>query len=180
MKWIICIGIMICSFSLSAQDDSVDSWWKKLFKKETVDEIDETQPSDSIDSTETVVTPIESLEIDTTANDFFSNSKMGKINVFSNARIDSLGTIVKEYPLEGYRIQIFFGDLKTAKLERAKYISLKTETPCYLEQTAPNFAVRIGDYRKEYEAYGELMKIKESYPFAHIVATDIEFPALSQ
>ena len=80
--------------------------------------------------------------------------------------------------LKGYRVQIHFGDLESAREVRAKCRHQLAGKKVYLESIAPNYIVSVGNYRDRWEAEFELGALKKRYPNAVIVPTDIETPKL--
>jgi hypothetical protein len=77
---------------------------------------------------------------------------------------------------KGYRVQIYFGvDNEKAKSIKSKFLTdHANDAHAYIVYEAPNFKVRIGDFRSRLEAYRFLRKIKAEFPTAFIVETDIE------
>ncbi|MEZ7836578.1 MAG: SPOR domain-containing protein [Flavobacteriales bacterium] len=82
------------------------------------------------------------------------------------------------HTLKGYRIQIYFGDLETARAVRAKCRNRWKGSHVYLESIAPNYSVVVGDFRNRWEAESALPRLKKLYPSALIIPTDIELPKL--
>jgi hypothetical protein len=165
----------------NAQDDG---WWKKLFKKETT-ESSQSSPADSTKETEGMVTPnpgantapVEALD---TVDTVFVPKGNGQITVSTPAAIHQLDSLYRAEPptLRGFRIQIYFGDLNSAREKRLQFISANDRLPCYMVQNAPNFAVLVGDFRTHLDAYREVQMIKADYPLATIVPAKIEPPAI--
>lgn len=171
------------STSVSAQDDTRDGWWKRLFKPETVEVLDstdtapptETKPKISLgkkapkDSSDLVVTPL-------------APTGPGTVLVTAPAALDSLQAHLERNPpsLHGYRIQIFQGTLSEAKAARQQFLSGTDVDPVHLVQNRPYFAVRIGDFRTELEAYKRMMELRAVFPGAYVVADRIEWPPLDE
>ncbi|MFW6257376.1 MAG: SPOR domain-containing protein [Prolixibacteraceae bacterium] len=86
--------------------------------------------------------------------------------------------------IKGYRIEIFFSSAMNAKekaLEKkANFLSLYPEHNVHIKFAAPNFKVRVGDFRTKNEALKLQKKIKDDYPGAFIVPDIIEFPLLKR
>ena len=80
--------------------------------------------------------------------------------------------------LTGYRIQIYFGDLETAREVRAKCRKQMDHGRIYLEAISPNFSVSIGDYRDRWEAEYALRELSKTYIDAVIIPAEIELPEL--
>jgi hypothetical protein len=180
--------LFILSFSLlfihssSAQGD--DGWWKNLFKKET-SEGAQSSPSDPIQESEEIASPNEGLitapaETIDTVETVFVPSRIGQITVSKPAGISKLDSLYRAEPptLRGYRIQIYFGDLSSAREKRLQFISANEYLPCYMVQNAPNFAVLVGDFRTHLDAYRTVQAIKATYPLATIVPAKIEPPTI--
>ncbi|MBP7496436.1 MAG: SPOR domain-containing protein [Bacteroidales bacterium] len=117
----------------------------------------------------------------------FSQTKQGKIEVISDPRLDQL--IEKHIKLNetidgiaGYRIQIFS---ESGANSRSKAENLKNEftkkypdIPVYIVFSEPNYKVRVGNIRNQYEALGYLKQIQLNYPGAFIVSDKIKLPEL--
>lgn len=165
----------------SAQDDG---WWKNLFKKETAEGV-QSSPTDSMQESEELASPNEGLitapaETIDTVEAVFVPSRIGQITVSKPAGISRLDSLYRAEPptLRGYRIQIYFGDLSSAREKRLQFISANEYLPCYMVQNAPNFAVLVGDFRTHLDAYRAAQAIKATYPLATIVPAKIEPPTI--
>lgn len=85
--------------------------------------------------------------------------------------------------IEGYRVQIFFdsgshsGD--RAMKEKEVFEEDHPEVPAYVTWRAPNYRVRVGDFRTRLEAENFLQKIKKDYPNAWVIKDEINFPKLN-
>lgn len=164
-----------------AQDDR--PWWKKLFRKETVDEMD--QPTKQQEEADTVLkvddVPAGVDSVTESSTDFRPLvERPGKIELNLPDGFGRLDSTFREDPpkLEGYRVQVYFGDLNSAREQRSTYISESYPYPAYLVQNPPNFAVQIGDFRDQLEAYRVLTFLKETYPAAIVVPAEIEWPSV--
>jgi hypothetical protein len=87
------------------------------------------------------------------------------------------------YAIDGYRIQIFEeSGNKSSTRAREVMSELSSEYPevsVYLSWQAPNFKVRVGDFRTRMEAEGFLKKIKRNYPIAWVIRDKIKFPSIN-
>lgn len=84
--------------------------------------------------------------------------------------------------MEGYRLEIFFNSDYNAK---EKALEVKTEflkkypdLNAYIQFQAPNFRVRIGNFRTKSDASKVKEQIKRDYPNAFRVDDIIQFPEL--
>lgn len=83
------------------------------------------------------------------------------------------------HSMAGYRVQIFFGSNRIKALELKNEFSQKNrEVPAYLSYQAPNFKVRVGDFRTRLEALKFLRSIEAGYATCFIVPDDISLPVL--
>ena len=174
-------GLVLSSYTHAQEDDT---WWKKMFKKETVKEMEADSsvvaPLDPHEATDLETS--EPAATDTVIEVPTPVYQRGDVEVLRNAALDSLdrAMIRNPKPINGYRIQVYFGNLQQAKQIRGNLMMENHDLPCYLESNAPNFAVRIGNYRTEFDAYKDLVELRERFPQAHIVRSEIELPELHQ
>ena len=80
--------------------------------------------------------------------------------------------------LTGFRIQIYFGNLETAREVRAKCRKQMDHGRIYLEAISPNYSVSVGDYRDRWEAEHALSELSKTYRDALIIPAEIELPEL--
>lgn len=119
---------------------------------------------------------------------------LGSAEIIQDPRIGALITLHKDvnayilsnpdnYQIEGYRVQIFFdsGNNSSTKAKNVKEkFTLKYEKiPVYISWKAPNFRVRVGDFRTRIQAYGFLHRIIRYYPNAWVIKDEIKFPILN-
>jgi hypothetical protein len=113
---------------------------------------------------------------------FKQNNRTGKITVIEDERITELDNLKRDYPSlqDGYRVQIFFGKRKEALNQKAKFTESYPELPAYISYLAPNFRLRVGDFRTRTE--GEKLKheIDSDYPGCYLVKDKIELPSLEK
>lgn len=110
--------------------------------------------------------------------------KEGNVQVIKDARIEPLTSFVGSpqngninVTLKGYRIQASLDrDKNKVNQLRAEYLSRFEDQPAYIDFLAPNFRLRVGDFRTKLDAYCYLEKIKAIFPDAIIVMDDIELP----
>lgn len=111
----------------------------------------------------------------------------GEVNIIQDERINQL---VEKHVhnnstfngLTGYRIQIFFDSGSNAKNkannERRRFMSLYPQNKAYVSFDAPNFKVRVGNFRTRLEAERFLKDIQKHFEMAYVVPSKIELPAL--
>jgi hypothetical protein len=102
------------------------------------------------------------------------------IVIQADSKIDSLEHKHRKSKHKGYRVQVFLGSYAQCRDERAKYQKSGILFPSYQIQNAPDYAVRVGDFRNIVEAMTALKDIKRNYPGAFIIPDDIEPPKLGE
>lgn len=84
--------------------------------------------------------------------------------------------------MDGFRVEIFFSSALNARNEALKqkkdFLFKYPDCPVHIKFTAPNFRVRVGDFRTKNEALKLHKQIEKDYPGAFIVPDIIEFPLL--
>jgi len=118
----------------------------------------------------------------------------GRVVVIQDQMID---TVVHDYEalrmkimenpdnkaIPGYRIQIFFdsglNSSDRARQARDEFSLLYPEIPAYVNWKAPNYRVRVGDFRTRLEAEKTLQMIIIDYPNAWVIKDEINFPQMN-
>jgi hypothetical protein len=120
-----------------------------------------------------------------------AHSQTGNVNIHQDRWVDTLLSQYREVQeikwqnpdnkgIDGYRVQIFF-DSGTYSGDRAREVKESFENdfeeiPAYLTWKAPNYRVRVGDFRSRLEAEKFLFSIRKDYPNAWIIKDKINFP----
>jgi hypothetical protein len=102
----------------------------------------------------------------------------------SDSRVDTLIQIhreenIRKGGIDGFRIQIFQGTKDAAYQVKARFISNFENIKVYVLFQAPDFKVRVGDFRTKSEAIKLNHLIKNEFPAGYIVDDIINFPELS-
>ncbi len=88
----------------------------------------------------------------------------------------------KDKQIEGFRVEIFFSsdiDAKEKALKKkVEFLKLYPENTVHIKYVAPNFRVRVGDFRTKNEALKLFKEIKNTYPLSFIVTDNIDFPLM--
>ncbi len=176
--------LFVTSTDLHAQEDN---WWRKLFRKDVTEEVIE-QDSSEVEgvielngdsaSSDRQVAPKE----DTLVRTPFEPRDPGSVTISLPEGMEALDGLYRATPpaIRGYRIQVYFGDLSSAREQRRMCMEALPDLPCYLVQNPPNFAVMLGDYRTHLDAYRDALTLQDLYPSAVVVPAAIEPPALSR
>ena len=106
----------------------------------------------------------------------------GNIDIIQDERIAKLNAKKKESPtkMDGYRVQIYFGDRNSAQEKRGTFIRNNPEIGAYISYLAPNFRLRVGDFRSRLESEKFKNEISKSFPGSYIVKDKIELPPLGK
>jgi len=121
-------------------------------------------------------------EYRTTSDSFDHKPPTGKIRVIQDSRITKLDSLKKEYPglQDGYRVQIFFGKRKDALEQKAAFAETYPDLAAYISYLAPNFRLRVGDFRTRLEGEKLKQRIESDYPGCYLVKDKIELPSLEK
>ena len=118
----------------------------------------------------------------------------GSVEVIQNNLVDSVlhdyesvRFMIMENPdnkaIAGYRIQIFFdsglNSSDRAKQVRDEFLLKFPEIPAYVNWKAPNYRVRVGDFRSRLEAERTMQLIMIDYPSAWVSKDEINFPVIN-
>ncbi len=109
------------------------------------------------------------------------------LNVECDARLDKMlnwhiDNNKSKNGIDGYRVEIFFSsDLDAKQKAFEKKVGFLSEYPDYNVHVifvAPNFRVRVGDFRTKSEAWKLFKEIEGDYRSAFVVKDKINFPVL--
>lgn len=100
----------------------------------------------------------------------------GSLVIYSDPKIDTLIAVIDKNPpaINGYRLEIFFGQRKDAEKVKSEFLKSYSEWPIYVIWQQPNFKVQIGDFMTKLQAEKAQQEIKGNYPNAYITITDIK------
>jgi hypothetical protein len=118
----------------------------------------------------------------------------GYLSVIQDSQVDTVllayrtaRTRLLENPdskaIPGFRIQVFF-DSGSNSSDRARSVKegfnlLFPDIPAYVSWKAPNYRVRVGDFRTRLEAEKALQIITIDYPNAWVIKDEINFPVIN-
>jgi hypothetical protein len=124
---------------------------------------------------------------------FSQNRSDGRVVVIQDNLVD---TVLRDYEamrlkimenpdnkaIPGYRIQIFFdsglNSSDRARASRDEFLFKYPEIAAYVSWKAPNYRVRVGDFRTRLEAERTLQVILADYPSAWVIKDEINFPVI--
>ncbi len=122
------------------------------------------------------------------------HQQQGSVVVIQSSLVDSvlsdyeaLRLKIMENPdskaIPGYRIQIFFdsglNSSDRARQIRDEFMLKYPEIQAYVSWKAPNYRVRVGDFRSRLEAEKTIQLIMVDYPSAWVSKDEINFPVIN-
>jgi len=114
---------------------------------------------------------------------------LDKLHVERDARLDKMlkWHIEKNEEregMDGYRVEIFFSSSLDAKDQALKtktnFLSKYPDYAVHIKFIAPNFRVRVGDFRTKSDAWKLFKQVQKEYPTAFVVPDIINFPLLKE
>lgn len=121
-----------------------------------------------------------------TCNLYFS--QQGDVKIIVDPRIENLikqeGMVIPPATspqIVGYRIQLFFDSNKNSVDEaRSKFINLFPKVDTYVTYTAPNYFLKVGDFRTQTDAEKIKSAVENQFPTSFIVKEKINLPRIDQ
>lgn len=115
------------------------------------------------------------------------NKGGGKLNIQKDDRIGELEKFVRSGEesidgvlIDGYRVLIYFDqDKNKAEQQKAHFLSLYNDVTAYVDYLAPNYRVRVGNYRTKLEAEKLKQEVLGIFPTAIVVEDKIQLPPLA-
>lgn len=108
----------------------------------------------------------------------------GKVTLHQDSRLDKLNEFVRSgentvegVKIDGYRIVIFFDQDRTiVAQQKANFLSRYSGYKAYVDYVAPNYHVRVGNFRTQLEAEGFKAELLAYFPTSVVVADKIQLP----
>ncbi|UKN00868.1 SPOR domain-containing protein [Paracrocinitomix mangrovi] len=112
----------------------------------------------------------------------------GNVTIHEDARIEKLEKFVRSGEesldgvlIDGYRVMIYFDqDKSKAESEKARFMSMYNDVSTYIDYSAPNYRVRVGNFRTKLEAEKLKQEILGIFFTAIVVEDKIQLPALPE
>jgi hypothetical protein len=120
-------------------------------------------------------------------NSLSFTGKPGKVTVYKDERITKIEEFVRAgettldgVKIDGYRVMIFFDMSKSvAESQKAYFISLYPDHKTYMDYSAPNYRVSVGNFRTELEAECLKQELLMMFPTAIVVPDKIQLPVIA-
>lgn len=124
---------------------------------------------------------VEKAELDYSQNDgtvtIHQDDRIQKMEAFVRAGEESLDGVL----IDGYRVLIYFDQDKTsAEQQKARFMSIYEDHKTYIDYLAPNYRVRVGNFRTQLEADKLKQDLLGTYPTAVVVQDKIQLPVLPE
>ena len=88
---------------------------------------------------------------------------------------------VEGVKMDGYRVLIFFDQSKSvSESAKARFLSIYPEHKAYVDYMAPNYRVRVGNFRTKLEAEALKAELLANFPTAIVIADKIQLPKLPE
>lgn len=109
-----------------------------------------------------------------------AQSEKGDLTVHASEEINDLLKQRKDYnkslkTYQGFRIQIYYGSEKECYELKEEFSTLFPDIPTSIVFSTPQWKLQVGEYRTRLEADKAIVTIKEEYPAAIVLASDIEY-----
>lgn len=110
----------------------------------------------------------------------------GKVKVNKDKRIDKVSTdlaggTTNKPVIKGYRLQVLSSSTKaTIDAERGKFMAKYPKYKTYIDYKAPNFRLRVGNFRTRLDAERFQNEIKKIFPNTLIITDMIELPLIEE
>ena len=83
--------------------------------------------------------------------------------------------------IDGFRVQLYFdSDKGNINSARARFIAQFPKVDTYVEYNAPNFFLKVGDFRTRLEAEKIKAEIEGQFPTSFIIKEKINLPRLDK
>jgi len=117
-----------------------------------------------------------------------SFAQEGSVKIHKDSRIDALvekqGEIVPPAiapQIDGYRVQLYFDqDRSVIDGARSKFITQFPKIDTYIEYTAPNYVLKVGDFRTHLEAEKIKAEVEIDFPTSFVIKEKINLPRLDK
>tara|TARA_B100000809_G_C15114284_1_gene521795 strand:+ start:1286 stop:1771 length:486 start_codon:yes stop_codon:yes gene_type:complete len=117
----------------------------------------------------------------------FKTSNKGTVIVYKDQRLEDITDFIGRQEesiegtkIDGYRVQIFFAESSTtAQSQKASFLSSHSEHKAYIDYMAPNYRVRVGNFRTRLQAEHLKQQLISVYPTCIVLEDKIELPVIS-
>ena len=130
--------------------------------------------------------PIKKDSVKLSKSNLDFNEKEGTVTIYEDDRIIKLEEFVRSGEesldgvlMDGFRVLIYFDqDKSRSEQEKTHFMNLYNEHTAYIDYLAPNYRVRVGNFRTKLEAEKLKQEILSVFPTAVVVKDKIQLPSL--
>jgi len=116
----------------------------------------------------------------------FNTKDKGSVSIIRDERLDQITEFIGRKSesiegslIDGYRIQIFFAESRSiAQTQKAAFMSSHTSQKAYIDYLAPNYRIRVGNFRTKLQAEKFKQELISIYPTSIVLEDKIELPVL--
>lgn len=116
----------------------------------------------------------------------FQSFSQGSVEIIRDPRVDNLVRKQSEIippatapQINGYRVQLFFDSNKTlVDQARIKFVSQFPKIDTYIIYNAPNYFLKVGDFRTEMEADRIKQEVTSQFPTSFVVKEKVNLPRI--
>ncbi len=124
---------------------------------------------------------------DTTRTLDFNSTNKGVIEIHQDQRVANITEFIGRHresiegpKIDGYRIQIFFNESRSiAQSQKASFLSAHNEHKAYIDYLAPNYRIRVGNFRTRLHAEKFKLELISIYPSCIVIKDKIELPVIT-
>ena len=179
--WLLAAGAVLPQTSFAQTDTTQtegETWWKGLFRggQEAPQPIPE-PTQDSLDTP--TLTTMDSVALTPAHVPERPDAVLATWNMPDTLRsLDSLAKL-DPAPLQGFRVQIYFGDLQEARAVRAAFNRACPDVASHLHPIDPNYAVTVGNFRDAWSAQRAVQSgALGAWDNVLVIPSEIDLPAL--
>ena len=179
--WLLAAGAVLPQTSFAQTDTTQtegETWWKGLFRGGQ--EIPQPIPEPTQDSLDTpTLTTMDSVALTPAHVPERPDAVQATWNMPDTLRsLDSLAKL-DPAPLQGFRVQIYFGDLQEARAVRAAFNRACPDVASHLHPIDPNYAVTVGNFRDAWSAQRAVQSgALGAWDNVLVIPSEIDLPAL--
>jgi hypothetical protein len=116
----------------------------------------------------------------------FNTTEKGTVVVYKDQRLENITDFIgrqeesiEGIKIDGYRVQIFFAESSTtAQSQKASFLNTYSEHKAYIDYMAPNYRVRVGNFRTRLQAEHLKQQLISVYPTCIVLEDKIELPVI--
>ncbi len=115
------------------------------------------------------------------------SQKSGTLKIYEDSRLNKIEEFVRAdeetvqgIKVDGFRLLIYFNqDKSLAQQQKAHFMSLYPEHDAYIDYLAPNYRVRVGNFRTKLEAEALKAELLAVFPTAIVIKDKIQLPKIN-